>query len=527
MLSTRLSRRAIPSLPLFKSMSALRCSKRSPRKKDRSRKTNPTVAMIRNTARTLSPKMKMSTKQDPAEVGATALPRLSRRFSLLSDAEQQIDHELVEFFVWQSLLRQFGPVEVHRLDLFRAFFGEFQRDRLERRVGRTDFGEQRLNLFILAELPGLLFEDQVISHATGGEIPDALFVLAAIGVRVEMPRAFVALLFEHLDQEEEVLDALGTEAKVLIEARAFLVVQVDVEELARFERLRDHVVEVQARHLLVTDLRVDADHFMMIERVDETQVGAGRREVDVAARLVRLGFERELIAVALRDRIFAEEVHRLAEPLYRLAGVSGRVDLCAFAAAPEDVNLRADLGAEVHSAHRLLNRVKADARVVRCERAVLKDGIVEEIGGRHRDDHPVIAQGFFELADDLVAFGGAGVNRHEVVVVEVDAIIAKLGKMFDNVDGGNRLEGSLSERITSPIPDRPKAKREFLFLLRLQVVHRSIPRKIPGDASLPACSRGWRTHWRFVARYGPPIRLSPRLHAGSDTFPGAIFILSG
>jgi hypothetical protein len=34
-------------------------------------------------------------------------------FSFLSDAEQQINHELIEFFVWQSLLRQLGPVEIH------------------------------------------------------------------------------------------------------------------------------------------------------------------------------------------------------------------------------------------------------------------------------------------------------------------------------------------------------------------------------------------------------------------------------
>src|SRR5262245_7634906 len=142
--------------------------------------------MIRNTARTLRPKMKMSTKQDP--------------FS--SDAEKQVDHELVEFFVWQSLLRQFSAVEIHRLDLFRALFSEFQRDGLERRSGRADFGQQRLDLPVFAELPGLLFEDQVISHAAGGEIPDALFVFAAIGVGVEMARAFVAFLFEHLDKEE-------------------------------------------------------------------------------------------------------------------------------------------------------------------------------------------------------------------------------------------------------------------------------------------------------------------------------------
>src|SRR5262245_35178248 len=306
-----------------------------------------------------------------------------------------------------------------------------------------------------------------------------------------MPRAFVALLFKHLDQEEVVLDALGTEAKVLIEARAFLVVQVDVEELAGFERLRDYVIEVQARHLLVADLRVDADHFWVIERVDEPQVGAGRREVDVAARLVRLGFERELVAIALRDRIFAEEVHRLAEPLYRLAGVSPRVDLSAFTPPPEDVYLRAYFGAEVHRAHGFLHRVKADARVVRRERAVLEDGVGEEIRSRHRDDHPVIVQSFFEFADDLVALGGAGVNRHEVVVVEVDAVSPEFGTAFDNCDGRNRLASRLSERIAPRISDRPEAKREFMFLLRLQVVHRSIPRKMVGSGQWIVGSGQW------------------------------------
>src|SRR5262245_907616 len=110
-----------------------------------------------------------------------------------------------------------------------------------------NFSEQRLNLFVFAESTGLLLEDQVVSHTAGGEIPDSLLVFAAIGVSVEMARPFVAFLFEHLDQEEEVLDPFGAEAKVLIEARAFLIVQVDVEEFARFERLRGHMIEVQSR----------------------------------------------------------------------------------------------------------------------------------------------------------------------------------------------------------------------------------------------------------------------------------------
>src|SRR5215813_14093981 len=98
-----------------------------------------------------------------------------------------------------------------------------------------DFGEQRLYLFIFAESPGLLFKDQVVSHAAGREIPDAFLVFTAISVGVEMARSFVAFLFEHLDQEEEVLDPLGAESEVLIEARPFLIIQIDMEELAGFE----------------------------------------------------------------------------------------------------------------------------------------------------------------------------------------------------------------------------------------------------------------------------------------------------
>src|SRR5262245_66258162 len=128
-------------------------------------------------------------------------------------------------------------------------------------------------------------------------------------------------------------------------------------------------------------------------------------------------------------------------------------------------------------------RVMADTRVGRLDRSVLEDVVGEEIRCRHRDDNPVIAQSLLELADDLVALGGAGVNRHEVVVVKVDAISAELGKAFDDSDGRDRLARGLSERIAPRIPDRPEAKRQFVFLLRLQVVHRSILRKIVGVGS--------------------------------------------
>jgi hypothetical protein len=72
-----------------------------------------------------------------------------------------------------------------------------------------------------------------------------------------------------------------------------------VEELAGVERLRDPVRDVEAAHVLVRHLRVDAHHIRLIQRLDEGEHVPGGRQVDVAARLVRLGLERKAQLVAL------------------------------------------------------------------------------------------------------------------------------------------------------------------------------------------------------------------------------------
>ena len=106
-------------------------------------------------------------------------------------------------------------------------------------------------------------------------------------------------VLEQLDQEEGALLIFAGEAQVLIVAARLLAVEIDVEQLARLQRLADAVREVEPRHQLVRDLGVHADHLGVIERVDEGQHVAGRRQEDVAARLVRLGLERELQVVLL------------------------------------------------------------------------------------------------------------------------------------------------------------------------------------------------------------------------------------
>ena len=116
-----------------------------------------------------------------------------------------------------------------------------------------------------------------------------------------MTHAVPLRVLEQLDQEEGALLILAGEAQVLVVAAGLLAVQIDVEQLARLERLADAVREVEAGHLLVRDLGVEADHLGVIERVDEGQHVAGRRQEDVAARLVGLGLERELEVVLVVD----------------------------------------------------------------------------------------------------------------------------------------------------------------------------------------------------------------------------------
>src|SRR3546814_17134605 len=69
--------------------------------------------------------------------------------------------------------------------------------------------------------------------------------------------------------------------------------------LAVVQRLGDSGGEVEPRHLLVTDLGVQAHEFGPLERAAERDGVAERGQQDVAARLVRLRLDREADVVAL------------------------------------------------------------------------------------------------------------------------------------------------------------------------------------------------------------------------------------
>src|SRR6266508_5974181 len=135
---------------------------------------------------------------------------------------------MIETLIRQLLAGQFNSVECKRfysVGLGAAVTAE--RICIFRRRG-MDLCKQCLNLSIFRKLPTLLFENQIISHAAGGKFPHAGFIFTAISMGVEMARTFIRLL-KQFHQKEKVLDRLRTEAQILIEARTFLIVQVDMK----------------------------------------------------------------------------------------------------------------------------------------------------------------------------------------------------------------------------------------------------------------------------------------------------------
>ena len=300
----------------------------------------------------------------------------------------------------------------------------------------------------------------VVSTAPGVG-PQRLVVEVPVAV-VRRPAARGAVL-EQVDGGERLQQVAVAEDHVLVVARALLTVEVDVEELVRPQRLRDAVGVVEAGHLLVADLGVDADHVGVLALVDEGERVPDRRQQDVAAGLVRLRLDREAHVVALVDRVLREHVDALAVTVERRPDVLGEVDLGALAAAPEDVDLRAELGREVHVPHDLAQRVAADRAVVAGEAAVLEDGVAEQVGRDHRHDETGLGQRALELTDDRVALGAAALRRDEVVVVERDAVRTELGELVHGRHAGHHGAGGLAEQVARLPADGPQTEAELVF----------------------------------------------------------------
>ena len=89
--------------------------------------------------------------------------------------------------------------------------------------------------------------------------------------------AIRAAVFEQVDECEGIGEVAVAEDQVLVVLDAALAVEIDVEELAAVDRLGDPGREVEAGHLLVPNLRVDAEQFGPLEGLDEGECVADGR----------------------------------------------------------------------------------------------------------------------------------------------------------------------------------------------------------------------------------------------------------
>ena len=233
-----------------------------------------------------------------------------------------------------------------------------------------------------------------------------------------------------------------------------------MEQLAVPHRLGDRVRVVEAGHLLVADLGVDADDLGMLKLVDERQRVPDGGQQDVAARLVRLGLDREPQAVTVVEDVAAEDVERLLVPVQRGADVLAGPGLGALPAAPAHIHPGAKLGREVQVAHDLGQREPAHVPVVGGERALLEHRVREQVGGRGRHHQAGVGQGLLECLDLGGSQRRGRVKVEHVVVVEVDPVGAELGELADRPVGGHRRPHRRPEHIHPLPPDGPDAKRE-------------------------------------------------------------------
>lgn len=278
-----------------------------------------------------------------------------------------------------------------------------------------------------------------------------------------MARALVPGRLQEVHQPERLTQIARAEAEVLVVLDAGLAVQVDVEQLARPQRLRDAVREVETGHLLVARLRVHADQFGALQALDEGQGVPDGGQQDVAARLVRLGLDGEAQVVALLGDVLAEQVEGLLHPVERDLDVLRRAGLGALPAAPGHVHGGAELDGEVDVAEGLAQGEAAYVPVVGGERAVLEDRVGEEVRSGHRHREPGAVQGGPEALDDRVALGVRGAEGDQVVVVEGDAVRAEVGEPLDGLDGVERRAGRLAERVAALPADGPEAEGEAVL----------------------------------------------------------------
>ena len=233
-----------------------------------------------------------------------------------------------------------------------------------------------------------------------------------------------------------------------------------MEELVVPQRLGDAVGEVEAGHLLVPDLRVQADHLGVLELGDEGQGVPDGGQQDVTARLVGLGLDREAHRVALGPHVVAHEVERLDHAVERRPDVLASPVLGALAATPHHERLGPEAGREVDVAQHLGRGVAADLAAVGGEAALLEDRGAEEVGGDHLATQARVGQ---RLAEPVERGLAGRVVGDQVVVVEGDGGGSDLGEPVGGLHRVQWRTAGGAEHVDAFPAHGPQPERELVL----------------------------------------------------------------
>src|SRR6266568_3272840 len=122
-----------------------------------------------------------------------------------------------------------------------------------------------------------------------------------------------------------------------------------MEELACLKGLCYAMHKIQARHVFVCNLWIDAHHLWMIKRRDKSEHVTNRWQVGVRAWLIRFGLQGKAQRIATVYGIVTEEVDGISHAL----NCHNRIFACfcidAFPPAPENICARSQLNAQINS----------------------------------------------------------------------------------------------------------------------------------------------------------------------------------
>ena len=182
---------------------------------------------------------------------------------------------------------------------------------------------------------------------------------------------------------------------------------------------------------------------------------SGGGVIHVAARFVRFGFQGKFQVIFLVQHVIAQEVHSFPVALDGRQRALGGICFRTFPPAPEDIHLGTKLRTQVNRLHGFLDGIGAHFGIVGCERAILEDWIIKQVGCSHGNLKAGRFQCLAEILLDLVCFGRRCINRDQVVIVEVDAVRADLPQQVHQLCRSFGLAHLGAKRVAADGSNRP------------------------------------------------------------------------